>query len=175
MIRSRLTLASTLIAVAALGLAGCAASAPTASSAPSPSASSDAGSADGCAEVTVAVDFGPVDADPVRECVAAGDARDILDAAGVTTEGTADYGDQVVCRVNGLPSADEEVVIDGTDPFVETCATLNAAAYWALWVKNAPDAEWEYAQEGLATLVLEDGQSLGLVYTPGTDSTPPQD
>ena len=163
--------ASALLAAAALSLAACAAPAATPSASPEPTTTS----ASGCDQVAVAVDFGPVEADPIRACVAAGDARDILDAAGLTTEGTVDYGDQVVCRVNGLPSADEEVVIDGVDPFVETCATLNANAYWALWVKNSPEGEWEYAQEGLSTLVLEDGQSVGLVYTPGTDSIPPQD
>ena len=172
MTRTRLTFAAAVLALAAAGLAGCAAPAP-APTATSPAA--DAPPADGCAKVTVAVDFGPVEADPIRACVAAGAARDILDAAGISTEGTVDYGDQVVCRVNGLPSADEEVVIDGVDPFVETCATLNANAYWALWVKGSARESWEYAQEGLSTLVLEDGQSIGLVYTPGTDTTPPQD
>ena len=40
-----------------------------------------------------------------------------------------------------------------------------AFAYWALWVKATPDAEWAYAQEGLATLKVTPGQSLELLYT----------
>jgi hypothetical protein len=48
-----------------------------------------------------------------------------------------------------------------------------ATAYWALWVKNSPDGEWEYALEGVGTLELEAGQSVGLVYTAGLESVPP--
>ena len=158
-----------LVAAAlALALSGCAGSAPEPTSSPAADVSA------GCEQVTVVVDFGVLDEPAVDVCVGAGFATDVLADADVTTEGTLDYGDQVVCRVNNQPSADETVTIDGVDPFVESCATLNAAAYWALWVKTSPDAEWEYAQEGVATLELSDGQSVGLVYTAGTDSTPPQ-
>jgi len=154
-----------LVAVV-LALTACAAPATV----PDPTASSSAG----CSSVSVVVDFGPLDEPALAACVSGGTATDILVEAGVSTEGTVDYGDQVVCRVNGQPSADEEVVIDGQAPFTETCQTLNAAAYWALWVRSAPGAEWEYAQEGVNTLDLADGQSIGLVYTPGTESVPPQ-
>lgn len=145
-----------------LALAGCSAD-PEA--APTPSA--PAGASDGAcsgAEVTVQVDFGALGADRIRECAPAGAAADALDAVGISTEGTADYGDQVVCRVNDQPA-----------PEVESCDTLPADGYWALWVRDAPDGEWAYAEEGVTTLQLEGGQSLGLVYTRGTDSTPPTD
>jgi hypothetical protein len=137
----------------AAALAGCATATPATTTAPSGSASAPA--AVGCtdSDVTVVVDFG-----------SAGAASATLKQAGLTTEGTADYGDQVVCRVNDEPSKADE-----------SCATLPSAAYWALWVKSAPDAEWEYAQEGVNTLQLAAGESVGLVYTEGSDSTPPQD
>ena len=64
---------------------------------------------------------------------------------------------------------------DQPAPEVESCDTLPADGYWALWVRDAPDGEWAYAEEGVTTLQLEGGQSLGLVYTQGTDSTPPSD
>lgn len=156
---------SVLLGLAALVLTGCAA-APVA-----PSAAPDASTC----EVEVVVNFGPLDEPALQACGPSGVAADILAVAGVTTEGTVDYGDQVVCRVNGQPSADEEVTLDGVEPFVETCQTLNDVAYWALWVKAAPDAEWEYAQEGAATLELAAGQSVGLVYTPITDTITPTD
>jgi hypothetical protein len=163
----RTAIAPALVALA-LALAGCATAAPE--STPIPEATESGA----CEQVTVVVDFGPLEEPSLNECVTAGAATDIFDEAGVTTEGTADYGDAVVCRVNDEPSADETVTIDGQS-FKETCATLNAVAYWALWVKTAPDAEWEYAQEGVSTLQLTDGQSVGLVYTAGTDSVPPKD
>lgn len=158
-----------LVCLMALALAGCAAVGPTATTTPAPEAS-----VDGCAEVTVVVDFGVLDEPSIEACATAGAATDVLGASDITTEGTVDYGDQVVCRVNNQPSPDETVEIDGVEPFIETCVTLNASAYWALWVKNTPDGEWEYAQEGVSTLQLTDGQSVGLVYTPGTESIPPQ-
>lgn len=163
----RTALAPALLALA-LALAGCATTTPETTPVP------EATESGACEQVTVVVDFGPLEEPSLSDCATAGAASDILAAAGVTTEGTADYGDQVVCRVNGEPSADESVTIDG-QTFTETCATLNSVAYWALWVKTAPDAEWEYAQEGVTTLQLTDGQSVGLVYTAGTDSVPPKD
>ena len=165
---TRLTAAPALFALALLALAGCAAPAAE----PTPTATPEDSGV--CEQVSVVVDFGPLDEPAVEACATAGAATDILDEAGVTTEGTVDYGDQVVCRVNDEPAPDETVTIDGQEPFVESCETLNSAAYWALWVKNTPDGDWEYAQEGVSTLELVDGQSVGLVYTPGTDSTPPK-
>ena len=168
---TRLSRTAPLLAVlVALALAGCSAPVADSGATPEPAETTPGG----CAQVAVVVDFGPLDEPAIADCVAAGPASDILGEAGITTEGTVDYGDQVVCRVNGQPSADAEVTIEGQAPFIETCQTLSALAYWALWVKKSPDAEWEYAQEGVTTLQLTDGQSVGLVYTPGTETVPPQ-
>jgi hypothetical protein len=143
-----------------LALAGCATATPEA--APTTDASASAETCD----VRVLVDFGTLGADPIDDCASAGIAADSLTAAGITTEGTADYGDQVICRVNNEPA-----------PADESCATLPADFYWALWVKNSSEADWEYAQEGATTLQLGAGQSLALVYTDAADANPapPQD
>lgn len=154
--------ATAAAALLLLALTGCAPSAPVDDPAPTTPAAADGACTD--AEVTVVVEFGSLGADKIDTCAPAGPASDALEASGITTEGTVDYGDQVVCRVDDLPAPD-----------VETCATLPADAYWALWVKTTPDAEWGYAEEGVATLQLTAGQSLGLVYTEGTDSIPPSD
>jgi len=160
------------VCLAAVVLTGCAGSTP----APGVSANATTGAptAAGCDQVTVVVDFGVLDEPSILDCAAAGPAKVVLEEAGITTEGTADYGDQVVCRVNNVPAPDQSVEIEDQAPFVESCLTLNAAAYWALWIKPSADAEWEYAQEGVSTLELAAGQSVGLVYTPGTESTPPE-
>lgn len=92
-------------------------------------------------------------------------AADVLAAAGVETEGTEEYGDQVVCRVDGAPAADAPLTAEDGSEYVEKCESMPAAfAYWSLWVKPA-GAEWDYAQEGLSTLQLEPGESLGLLFT----------
>lgn len=90
---------------------------------------------------------------------------DALASTGIETEGTDEYGDQVVCRVEGLPAADQALPNpDGSDYF-ETCAAMPAAfAYWSVWVKPA-GGEWDYAQEGLATLQASPGDSVELIFT----------
>ncbi len=163
--RSLLSVPAALALVVAL--AGCAAGA---SSSPTPAATTSA-----TCQVKVVVDFGALGKPAVRGCATAGAASDVLAAAGIATTGTDDYGDKVVCRVNDEPSPTQTVTIPGQAPFVESCRTLNSVAYWALWVKPGPKGAWAYATKGVDALTLKAGQSVGLVYTAGTDSTPPKD
>lgn len=143
-----------------LALAGCAGTAHAAATGtPATRAPTSAAS---CAEVTVVVDFGTLDSPTIRTCGPTGIALATLKAAKIATEGSGDYGDAVVCRVDNHPT-----------PAQESCAKLPSDAYWALWVKSSGDASWAYAQEGVASLKLTAGESVGLVYTHGTDSTPP--
>jgi hypothetical protein len=98
----------------------------------------------------------PVDAPTV--------ASKVLDEAKIKTEGTTQYPNEVVCRVNGVPAADLDIKHkDGT--YREECKGMPAAfAYWGLWVKPAA-GDWAYAQEGLATLKVSPGESLELLFT----------
>lgn len=91
-------------------------------------------------------------------------ASKVLDEAKVKTEGTTQYPNEIVCRVNGVPAADFDIKHkDGT--YREECKGMPAAfAYWGLWVKPA-SGEWAYAQEGLATLKVSSGESLELLFT----------
>ncbi len=173
-----------LTLLGALALSGCAAGTTTPSATLVPSATQTAAATDpsageDCTGVSVVVDFGPLEAPTITDCAATGDAKSVpastvVAAAGATTEGTAQYGDQVVCRVNGRPAADETITVDGTAPFTEACQGMPAAgAYWALWVKPSADADWEYAQEGLGSLQLSPGESVGLVFTTGTETPTP--
>ena len=164
MTRLARTTAPALLALA-LALAGCASTVPDAAPTPEPSSGA-------CERVTVVVDFGVLDEPAVEACASAGVAADVLEEAGISTEGTADYGDQVVCRVNGEPAPDETVTFEGQAPFVESCATLTSGGYWGLWIRTGPNAEWGFAQEGVATQELTDGQTLGLVYTSSAESDP---
>lgn len=163
-----------LALIAALALSGCAQAAP--STGTGNTGTSDSSSTD-CGGVSVVIDFGVLDTDTVRRCVDADGglaASAVLQTADITTEGTVEYGDQIVCRVNDRPGAAETVDVEGEASFTETCAAMPAAyAYWALWVKSAPGAEWAYAQEGLGSLQTEPGESLGLVYTTGTETPTP--
>lgn len=137
-----------------------------------------AGNLDNCDGVIVNVNFGILNDDRIAECVEFESetalAADVLTFAGVETEGTEAYGDMVVCRVNSLPSESEEIVVEGENPYLETCAEMPPAfAYWALWHKSEGAAEWNYAVEGLGTLMVAPGESLGLGFSSGADVVTP--
>lgn len=131
-----------------------------------------------CSGVTVVVDYGLLANNPEESCVEVPDSGDlasnVLRSAGYATEGTDTFGDLVVCRVNGLPSATEAFEVPGEDPHLESCADMPPAfAYWALWQKGTPDDVWDYAQEGVGTLQLTPGMSIGLVFSTGGDTPTP--
>lgn len=164
------------LALAALGALALALAACTATAAPDPVASTPAGTSPivsdtACAAdegVTIIVDTGELDADADRTtCVTTDEqigAADAVAIAAITTEGTTEYPDQIVCRVDGVPAeATDLVATDGTVAN-ETCASMPPAfAYWSLWVKPA-GGEWGYAEEGLSTLKLQPGDSLELLF-----------
>jgi hypothetical protein len=153
-----------------LALAACASSPATSPSASTtPSASAAAGGP--CAGVTVIVDPGAlkVPASAKKTACVGTDATitaaEAFKSAGVTTEGTQQYGDQVVCRVNGIPAADLAIPAKDGSTYHEECKGMPASfAYWALWTKPA-DGEWAYAQEGVATQKVGPGQSIELLFT----------
>lgn len=133
-----------------------------------------------CDGVTVVVNFGILSEDRETTCVdfdaASAPGKDVLDFAGFTTEGTTTYGDQIVCRVNGLPSDTEPFVVEGEEPYVESCADMPPGfGYWALWVTSPGSDEWAYAEEGIGTLAVEPGSSLGLVFSTGGETPTPTD
>jgi len=152
-------------------LAGCASSPePAATESVPPASAAIIGDAcEGDEGVTLVVDSSALADGSLREwCRPTDDAiavADVLDEAGITVEGTDEYGDQVVCRVDGLPSATEPVGSAEDPAYVEECASMPAAfAYWSLWTQPA-GGEWGYAEEGLSTLQAKPGQSVALLFT----------
>lgn len=145
-----------LIAASTLILAGCSADREFA----------DDGSCDG---VEVVLNYSKL-APKTRQCIAIDGngetAKNILASAGIAIEGTRSYGDAVVCRVNEVPSDSEPLEIEGEEAYLETCEDMPAAfAYWGLWVKEDQNSEWAYAMEGIGTLPMKKGQSLGLAFS----------
>ena len=155
-----------------LTLAACSTPAATqpATSAPASTATASSSAAsEPCAGVKVIVDSGALKqaAADSSVCVTVDGpipASKVLDEAQVKTEGTAEYPNELVCRVNGVPAADLDIAHQG-GTYREECSKMPAAfAYWALWVKPA-SGDWAYAQEGLATLQVNPGEALELLYT----------
>jgi hypothetical protein len=172
MMSTRFALAITVSSV--FVLAGCAAPAPSEKEDTSSSQSPETTYA--CEGVQVIVNFGILDGENSNECVEfdadSMPATQVVKDAGYLVEGTAEYGDQIVCRVNGMPSEVAPIALPDNANYVETCQSMPPAdAYWALWQKSSDGGKWDYAQEGLGTLTVNKGDSLGLVFTTG-GSTP---
>lgn len=152
-----------LLATAALLLAGCAPARPI-------SAESEYLIRGECNGIEVVVNFGILGKRQAT-CVEASErmnAKELLKEAGFSTQGTDAYGDQIVCRVNELPSATEAFEVPGEEPYIESCKNMPPAfAYWALWVRSSAEAKWEYATEGVGTLELQPGESIGLAFSTG--------
>jgi hypothetical protein len=152
-------------------LTACSSGSPASTESPSASESASsvtAGACDGDTGVTVIVDGSALEGGSVEEqCVTADEpilAADAFAAAGVETEGTDEYGDQVVCRVNGVPAEDTAIPSEDGSDYFEACESMPAAfAYWSLWVKPS-GGEWGYAEEGAATLELEPGDAVELLF-----------
>lgn len=154
-----------LLLAAALTLSGCSTS------------TTDFASDGSCDGVAVEINFSG-EAENIERCVVLNGnsetAKNVLASAGISVEGTKAFGDAVVCRVNNVPSAEEELIIEGEDPYLETCEDMPAAfAYWALWVKESDSAEWGYAMEGISSLQLTKGQSVGLAFSLGGEAPTP--
>ncbi|WP_286139191.1 hypothetical protein [Arthrobacter sp. OV608] len=170
--KMRTAAASSLAAAGLLfSLAACSAPATQpAASEPASSAASSPSASDGpCTGVKVIVDSGSLKqaAADKSVCVpvdAATPASKVLEEADIKTVGTEQYPNELVCRVNGVPAADFDITHKG-GTYREECKGMPAAfAYWSLWTKPA-SGEWAYAQEGLATLKVNPGESLELLYT----------
>ena len=117
--------------------------------------------------ITILVDFQSLDNNnksvQCLEATANTKAADIVAKAGFTIEGTDKYGLQIVCRVNGLPSATQ--VIGSHTDYRETCAEMPAEfAYWALLIRT-PKQDWQYAPVGIADLTLNPGEQMALVFS----------
>ncbi len=156
------------IAALSLALAGCAAT-------PASEVTTIDPATWDCKGVTVVVNYGILDGTDTAACVILdGDSAnglDVVHEAGFSTEGTGSYGDAIVCRVNDLPSVIKPVEVKDEPPFVETCIDMPPVyAFWTVWQKTSPDAEWDWATTGLNEVTVTPGESIGLVYTT-TDNT----
>jgi len=118
--------------------------------------------------VNVYVDFASLDKESkLSKCVPVSGqdtALNILAKTDIKLAGTDKYGLSVVCRVNNLPSPDQE-----------SCTIMPPEnAFWAFIVKNKMSAtnlfpKWGWAQKGVSDVYFTPGDSLGLVFTENGD------
>jgi hypothetical protein len=94
------------------------------------------------AGVTEVIDFQTLGDKKVYVGCAAGPQAtglDALHAAGFATVGTDDYGDSVICRIDGLPGAADQ-----------SCRYMPpGSAYWSYWLSANPGGAWGYSGFGV--------------------------
>lgn len=140
-----------------------------------------------CDGVAVVVDGGALDTGPLGRasalaCAPVDGTVSVLDAAaaaGVELQGTEQWGTAFVCRVDGRPAVDEDVLRADGSTGTESCVrTPSQGAYWALW--TAPKGStWVYATSGVTSLEVAPGDAVGLVFVtsdaPGQPRVSPAD
>jgi hypothetical protein len=95
----------------------------------------------------------------------------VLAKAGIKVEGTPKYGDALVCRLNGLPAADEAVVVKGQPNYTESCADNTPMTYyWYLYTKDSATGAWAAADKGVKDQQVSAGQQVDFVYTTATEA-----
>ncbi|MBB1484318.1 hypothetical protein H5392_10660 [Tessaracoccus sp. MC1865] len=72
----------------------------------------------------------------------------LLKLAGLSAEGTLHDGPGFVCRINGRPSLNESIPVDGSPDYRERCVdTPPKTAFWSYW--HAPNnGSWTFSQMG---------------------------
>ena len=106
--------------------------------------------------VTVVVDFQALGGPVVVRC-APGPVEpgfsgvDALQQAGFTPTGTARWGLQFVCRINGRPGPEETLPVRDDPDYQEKCQdTPPQSAYWGYWYADN-GGSWRYSNEGAAS------------------------
>jgi hypothetical protein len=99
--------------------------------------------------VVVAVDLSPWGGAVERGCDAAPSTALAALQADFSVDGTAQYGDAFVCRIDGDPTVDQ----------TPCTSTPPASASWSFWYADAGSTSWTYATEGASTFRPQAGSA----------------
>lgn len=118
--------------------------------------------------VTVVVDFQELDHPTIIRCVSGlpdgATGYDALVAAlGQPPTGTIKDGPGFVCRIDGRPAADDDLVIGGSAYREDCVLTPPREAFWSYWHASNGE-EWSYASFGIANRAVTPGSFEGWSY-----------
>ena len=122
-----------------------------------------------CSEdgTTLVIEYGPLVQESIVRCVQnfSGTGWDLFEAAELNVEGTADYPNSFVCRIQDLPSSEAEPC-DGT-PNGQTGS-------WIYFVANADDKprKWQRSPVGASGRTPKCGDSEAWVFSKDATASP---
>jgi hypothetical protein len=146
-----------------------------------PAFAEDAGKPGSCTDdsgVTVVVDFSALGGDVVVRCAGGPGGQgftglDALTEAGFSVAGTQRWGMEFVCRLQGRPTAREDLVIPGDDSYHEDCGdTPPETAYWGYWYASN-GGSWKYSSISAASHTTIKGGFEGWSFHLGSGSPKP--
>ncbi|MFD4636328.1 ABC transporter substrate-binding protein [Lentzea sp. NPDC058436] len=89
-----------------------------------------------------------------------------LQDAGIPLAGTTRWGLGFVCRLNGRPSATENIPVTGNPTYKEACFnTPPASAYWGYWHANGAGSTWTYSSYGALNRTVVPGGFEGWSFS----------
>jgi hypothetical protein len=162
-------------------LAVAAASALTALGPAAPASAEAVGAPGYCTDdtgVTVVVDFSALGGDVVVRCAPGTGGQgftglDALTQAGFAVAGTQRWGMEFVCRIQGRPTAHEDLAIPGDDSYHEDCGdTPPETAYWGYWYASN-GGSWRYSSTSAASRSTIKGGFEGWSFHLGSGSAHP--
>ena len=130
--------------------------------------------------VTLVVDPQGLGGDPSVTCITGLGEKatgwQVLESAGLAPEGTLRGGAGFLCRLGGVPAADQDIATASNPRYRETCAqTPPANAYWSYW--SLVDGAWVYSQVGPSGHVVSPGSVEAWSFAidaSATDAPPPR-
>lgn len=116
---------------------------------------------------TLVIEYGPLEKELIVRCVQdfLGSSWELFEAAGLSVEGTANYPNSFVCRIQDLPNPEAEPC-SGT-PNVRTGS-------WIYFVANADNKprKWQRSPVGAASRTPKCGDSEAWVFSKDANASP---
>ena len=125
--------------------------------------------------VTIVIQYGDLGRPTEQYCAAGLTPRttgaEALAVVGVVVTGSQQAGAAFICRLNGLPGADQAIGLAQDPGYVETCVrNPPAGAYWTYWQAPA-GGPWTYATEGYQTRPVQLGGFEGYSFAHNQTTT----
>ena len=122
-----------------------------------------------CAEsgITLVIEYGPLNKEPLVRCIDnfSGSSWGLFEAAGVSVDGTAEYPNSFVCRIQDLPGREIESCRGTPNP------QMGSWVYFVS-ISSNPNRDWLRSPVGASSRYPECGDSEAWVFTKDSTAVP---